>query len=133
MTAPTIAPPFRGRVTADIPPAGFVALAPSPEGGPPRFGGFYTSHETARTALGYLGPGFDVFEVCPVPAAGPPRYSWTQPQCAGCWDRAHPDRIPVQVRDAGPEVCVTCGGPAAAGLYIRINPATAPHPTLRKD
>lgn len=67
----------------------------------------------------------------PPDADDAPRFSWTQPLCNRCWDQANPGRPPARVTSAEPEVCVTCGGPTASGIYIRINPANAAHPTLR--
>jgi hypothetical protein len=31
------------------------------------------------------------------------------------------------------ELCAFCGAFTQAGLYVRVDPATVPHPTRRKD
>ena len=63
------------------------------------------------------------------------RYSWSQPCCADCWDQRHPGRTPLkfvpEFRET--ETCVYCGKPQFDGIYIRIDPTEAPHPTLLKD
>ena len=60
------------------------------------------------------------------------RYSWTQPCCDACWSRINGDRIPHRVIDRPEEVCVHCNQYTTSGIYIRIDPATAPFPTLEK-
>lgn len=62
-----------------------------------------------------------------------PRYGWTQPCCDGCWEERNPGRTATVVIDAGVEVCVYCGVENQSGIYVRIDPDTAPHPTLTKD
>lgn len=64
-----------------------------------------------------------------------PRFSWTQPCCAPCWDERNPDRPAVTLN--GPyavwEECVYCGDTTNSGIYVREDPATAFHPTLVRD
>ena len=64
----------------------------------------------------------------------PPRFSWTQPCCETCWIERNPGRTPVVVviAERDPETCVHCGEPTRDGIYVRIDPASAPHPTLTK-
>lgn len=61
------------------------------------------------------------------------RYGWTQPQCQDCWDERNPGREAVRVNYVEHHTCVTCSRPTAAGIFIRIDPAEAPHPTLTKE
>lgn len=60
------------------------------------------------------------------------RYSWTQPSCEGCWFGLNPARDPVRMKVADVEHCVFCGHETTAGIYVRIDPAEARHPTLEK-
>jgi len=60
-------------------------------------------------------------------------YSWTQPQCDDCWFEAQPDREPVRFKYPEVESCVTCGKTTTSGIYIRIDPSTAPNPTVQRD
>lgn len=60
------------------------------------------------------------------------RYSWTQPCCEECWVERNPGREPVRLRVAELETCVYCGRNVRSGIYVRVNPATVPHPTLEK-
>lgn len=62
-----------------------------------------------------------------------PDYSWTQPLCAVCWDASHPGRRPTTVIDSGEETCCSCGRPTTTGIFIRIDPALATHPTRLRD
>lgn len=61
------------------------------------------------------------------------RYSWTQPQCARCFEEQNPGCIPHVLVLSETEQCVTCGVWNQNGIYIRIDPATAPFPTRLKD
>lgn len=61
------------------------------------------------------------------------RYSWTQPQCTDCWVRFNPDRLPVRVKGAHHEQCVSCGEDTVAGVYVRIDPTTALFPSIKKS
>lgn len=62
------------------------------------------------------------------------RYQWTQPQCEICFRRDHPDREPHRlIKGVESERCVTCGKWTQDGIYIRINPADAPYPSLLKE
>lgn len=59
-----------------------------------------------------------------------PRLSWTQPICGSCMEVRQPRRQATRVH--GPvdaQTCVDCGLPTYAGIYIRVNPDTAAHPT----
>lgn len=64
---------------------------------------------------------------------GERRYSWTQPCCVDCWNERNPDRQAVVLRQAETEQCVYCGRWAQSGIYVRIDPADASYPTLRKN
>jgi len=63
------------------------------------------------------------------------RYGWTQPCCAGCWNERNPDRqattLVDEYRDV--ETCVHCGEPTKSGIYVRVDPAEAAHPSLVKE
>lgn len=63
------------------------------------------------------------------------RLSWTQPACDECWWERYPGREPARIvatlREK--ETCVYCGKDTRSGIYVRIDPAEAPHPTLEKD
>lgn len=65
-------------------------------------------------------------------------YSWTQPCCLACWARDNSDalglmREPVTVVEKDEEVCVHCGEPTWAGIYIRIDPRMPNiHPTIKR-
>jgi hypothetical protein len=59
--------------------------------------------------------------------------SFTQPICPDCYDGRYPGRLPTQLVDATEERCCDCGLPTHAGVYIRVDPATVPHPTKLKD
>lgn len=61
------------------------------------------------------------------------RFSWTQPCCAACWRERNPGRKPVALKDAERETCVHCGLSAQSGIFVRIDPAEAVHPTRTKD
>jgi hypothetical protein len=62
-----------------------------------------------------------------------PRYDWTQPICDDCWDERHPDRRSHRLVHTETEVCCFCGEQTVSGIYLRIDPATVPHPSLRDD
>lgn len=62
-----------------------------------------------------------------------PRYSWTQPICEGCYDDRYPGRRPSVLIEPELETCVDCGLVTRSGIYLRIDPAEARHPTLKKD
>lgn len=59
-------------------------------------------------------------------------YSFTQPICASCYATRNPDREPVRIIDAQREGCVDCGEITYDGIYIRIDPQEAKHPTRVK-
>lgn len=61
-------------------------------------------------------------------------HSWTQPICDGCWEERNPGRAACRLRTAKrePEACCHCGAPTQAGIYVRVDPVTVMHPTLKK-
>lgn len=56
--------------------------------------------------------------------------SWTQPVCSADWYKHNPDREPHRMvaEMAGHETCCYCGQPTTSGIYVRVDPATVPHP-----
>jgi hypothetical protein len=66
---------------------------------------------------------------------GERRYSWSQPICADCYDRRHPDRVPVRLREPGieAEICCDCGRLTRERFFYRVDPATVAYPTNLKD
>lgn len=62
-----------------------------------------------------------------------PRWSWTQPICPDCYELRHPGREPSKLINPDPELCVDCAKQTWAGIYVRIDPAEARHPTLEKS
>lgn len=62
------------------------------------------------------------------------RYEWTQPQCENCFRRDNPEKHPVRLLPhlRENERCVTCGIWSQDGIYIRIDPRTAPYPSRLK-
>jgi hypothetical protein len=60
------------------------------------------------------------------------RYGWTQPCCDSCWTDRNPDREAVRLKEPKKETCVYCGQETESGVYVRIDPAKAPHPSLEK-
>ena len=62
-----------------------------------------------------------------------PRYSWNQAVCTSCWYLHNPARRPATTKDAPTEKCVFCGGETTSGIYIRIDPKTAPFPAKLKE
>jgi len=62
-----------------------------------------------------------------------PRYSWTQPSCSSCWAAMNPGRKQVAVKDPCHEKCVYCGASTKSGIYVRVDPKLALHPTITKD
>jgi hypothetical protein len=66
---------------------------------------------------------------------GERRYSWTQPCCEICWVDRYPGREPTrlkyEVRED--ENCVYCAAHTFSGIYVRVDPAEAPYPTLEKN
>lgn len=56
-------------------------------------------------------------------------YSWTQPQCATCWEHDNPGRRAVRLSHPFAEKCVSCGIETRAGIYIRVDPTDALYPT----
>lgn len=57
-------------------------------------------------------------------------YGWTQPICFACFHSQNPNRVPVRVRGADTERCVHCDEETREGIYIRIDPDIAPHPSI---
>ena len=60
-------------------------------------------------------------------------FSWTQPCCFDCYAKRYPGRQPVRLKVAEKETCVDCGEETEDGIYIRVDPEHAAHPTLPKD
>lgn len=60
-------------------------------------------------------------------------YSWTQPACTACWEELNPHRRPVRLTKPEVDVCVYCGERTRSGIYVRIDPMHAPHPTMLKE
>jgi hypothetical protein len=60
-----------------------------------------------------------------------PRLSWTQPICFPCFKQRHPDREPVRIVESErrAETCVDCGLDTDSGIWVRVDPSTARHPT----
>jgi hypothetical protein len=81
-----------------------------------------------RVARGAAGGDADQGEGDKPPA----RYGWTQPICEDCWFRLNPGRKPVRLKEPGAEKCVECGSDTTSGIYVRIDPAQAKHPSLTK-
>lgn len=63
----------------------------------------------------------------------PPQYSWTQPICDSCYKIVFFGRSSRWQAHPVPEICVYCGLPAVAGIYIRLDPAAAYHPSLQES
>lgn len=63
------------------------------------------------------------------------KYSRTQPCCKDCWNERNPERQTLEpfVGNGPDETCVYCGKPTNSGIYIRIDPAAAPHPSLTDE
>lgn len=61
------------------------------------------------------------------------RYSWTQPCCGSCFQDLHPGRMPSRIKHAECEQCCRCGSATDEGIYVRVDPATVPHPSRKKD
>ena len=63
-----------------------------------------------------------------------PRYSWTQPSCPDCWNERNPSRQATRIKPEFSEFeqCVYCGTRTRSGIYVRIDPAAAPFPSLTK-
>jgi hypothetical protein len=62
------------------------------------------------------------------------RMSWTQPCCIDCYLDVYPGREPVRMKVPDlAEICVYCGEKTGSGIYVRIDPAVAPFPTLFKE
>lgn len=59
-------------------------------------------------------------------------FSWTQPCCEICWVTHNPGREPHRLLVPEREECVYCAEQTYSGIYVRIDPATAPHPTTEK-
>lgn len=61
-----------------------------------------------------------------------PEFRWTQPICGDCFAELEPGREPVRIKDRELEICVYCEQRTGEGIYTRIDPALAPHPTLTR-
>lgn len=55
-----------------------------------------------------------------------------QPICDICWREREGIRIPSRVKlpYREHETCCWCGHDTTSGIYLRVDPATVPHPTL---
>jgi len=62
-----------------------------------------------------------------------PSYSWTQPICLGCYAERCPGREPLRMIDPPEERCCDCAMTTNMGVYLRVDPSTVAHPTLRKE
>lgn len=60
-------------------------------------------------------------------------YSWTQPICFPCYSDRHPGRPATRLREPEVETCVDCGRSTTDGIYLRVDPAIARHPTRKRD
>lgn len=60
-------------------------------------------------------------------------FSWSQPCCQECWEKMRGDMTPCKVKDPPKETCVYCNRLTDLGIYIRIDPSTAPFPTRIKE
>jgi hypothetical protein len=61
--------------------------------------------------------------------------SWTQPMCDACWISSRgSDERPVRMHTdyREPEQCAWCGRLTSSGIYVRIDPATMPYPTIEE-
>src|SRR5262252_6463485 len=61
------------------------------------------------------------------------KYSWTQPICEACWEERHHGLPAGRLKHPSAETCVWCGQRTMDGIYIRVDPSTAPHPSIRKE
>lgn len=61
-----------------------------------------------------------------------PNYAWRQPICGMCWRLRNPGKTAPRVTTRECEVCCDCGSPTTSGIYFRIDPACAKHPTLTR-
>lgn len=58
--------------------------------------------------------------------------SWTQPVCSADWFKRNPNRgephriVPEYAEE---ETCCYCGQLTTSGIYVRVDPATVPHPS----
>jgi hypothetical protein len=59
-------------------------------------------------------------------------YSWTQPCCITCWQDRNSLREPMRLRDPETELCVFCGRQTRDGIYVRVDPSSAAHPSRIK-
>lgn len=58
---------------------------------------------------------------------------WSQPMCDDCWTSRRPTREPYRMQIPDREVCAWCGTETRSGIYVRVDPATVPHPTGGDD
>ena len=61
------------------------------------------------------------------------RLSFTQPICAVCWRRDHPDNPYTGLYEGELGKCCKCGLHTRSGIYIRVDPTTVPYPTITKE
>ena len=57
--------------------------------------------------------------------------SWNQPICEYDWEKRHPDRTPVRVRDRKSEKCAYCGRETTSGIYVRDDPHNVKFPAMK--
>lgn len=50
---------------------------------------------------------------------------WNHLLCDVCWDKLHPNRAPVRLKDDSGQCCV-CRAVTTSGIYIRADPAEMP-------
>ena len=60
-------------------------------------------------------------------------YSRTQPCCEDCWEKHNPSREAIRLNGVELEECVYCRAYTSAGIYVEIDPAIAPHPTVAAE
>lgn len=59
--------------------------------------------------------------------------SWTQAQCADCYETDNPGRQPHVVIGATKERCCDCGRDTYDGIYTRKDPTTVNFPRKVED
>lgn len=61
------------------------------------------------------------------------RWSWTQPCCSHCYQEHYPNRDPVRIVTREIENCVYCMSANRSGIYVRLDPAEAPYPSMERQ
>ena len=59
-------------------------------------------------------------------------FRWTQPICDDCWDHNYPKRPSPRTATGFAEQCCKCGQGTHSGIYVRVDPAKVPYPSLLK-